>query len=261
MMNGNIAAYNAKEQNEEQKKAAALRACREIQDGMVLGLGTGSTVYYLILRLAELIQQGMEIHAVATSIKTEELASRHNIPLLPMDRVDKIHLAIDGVDAIDPDFYSIKGGGGALFREKVIAASAQRVIWIMDQSKLAQTLNGMILPVEVSPFACGFVQEQVRMMGFEPVLRCLGDGKSQKRDVAPGSPGSSTGASAQTSYITDNRNYILDLKGNGHMDYRDAAGKLKCMTGVLETGLFHDLCQKIIVGTKDGVVEKIHFNI
>lgn len=109
---------------EEQKKLAASLATKEVRDGMVLGLGTGSTVYYLLMMLAERIRDGLDIHAAATSVKTEELAVRHGIPLIPINKAAVIHLAIDGVDFIDPDFYSIKGGGGALFREKVIVSQA-----------------------------------------------------------------------------------------------------------------------------------------
>ena len=138
---------------EEQKKLAAFKAAGEIQDNMILGLGTGSTVYHLIVKLAERVRGGLSIHAAATSARTEELAAHYGIPLIPFHGAQQIHLAIDGVDAIDPDFHSIKGGGGALFREKVIALKALRVIWIMDQSKLVPTLNGLTLPVEVVPFA------------------------------------------------------------------------------------------------------------
>lgn len=238
---------------EEQKKLAALKAASEIQDNMVLGLGTGSTVYYLILKLAERIRGGLHIHAAATSARTEGLAAHYGIPLIPLHQAEQIHLAIDGVDAIDPDFYSIKGGGGALFREKVIASKAMRVIWIMDQSKLVPTLNGLTLPVEVVPFATGFVEEQVQAMGFISRLRRNGngldgdglDGNNPDRD--------DSGASA---FLTDNGNHILDLQGKEGVDYRLMAGRLKALTGVVETGIFGNICEKIIIGTEDGVIVK-----
>ena len=268
---------------EEQKKLAALKAASEIQDNMVLGLGTGSTVYYLILKLAERVRGGLHIHAAATSARTEGLAAHYGIPLIPLHQAEQIHLAIDGVDAIDPDFYSIKGGGGALFREKVIALKALRVIWIMDQSKLVPTLNGLTLPVEVVPFALEYVEEQVRAMGFTSCLRRNGDGPAEDRPdrgrldksgldrsrldrnglirnglvrsglVRSGLSGDNPGANA---FLTDNGNYILDLQGKEGMDYRLMAGKLKALTGVVETGLFGNICEKIIVGTKDGVMVK-----
>ena len=217
---------------EEQKKLAALKAASEIQDNMVLGLGTGSTVYYLILKLAERIRGGLHIHAAATSARTEGLAAHYGIPLIPLHQAEQIHLAIDG----------------ALFREKVIASKAMRVIWIMDQSKLVPTLNGLTLPVEVVPFATGFVEEQVRAMGFISRLRRNGDGldgNNPDRD--------DSGASV---FLTDNGNPILDLQGKEGVDYRLMAGRLKALTGVVETGIFGNICEKIIVGTEDGVIVK-----
>lgn len=263
---------------EEQKKLAAFKAAGEIQDNMILGLGTGSTVYHLIVKLAERVRGGLSIHATATSARTEELAAHYGIPLIPFHGAQQIHLAIDGVDAIDPDFHSIKGGGGALFREKVIALKALRVIWIMDQSKLVPTLNGLTLPVEVVPFALEYVEEQVRAMGFTSCLRRNGDGPAEDGPdrgrldksgldgsrlvrnglirnglVRSGLSGDNPGANA---FLTDNGNYILDLQGKEGMDYRLMAGKLKALTGVVETGLFGNICEKIIVGTKDGVMVK-----
>ena len=263
---------------EEQKKLAAFKAAGEIQDNMILGLGTGSTVYHLIVKLAERVRGGLSIHAAATSARTEELAAHYGIPLIPFHGAQQIHLAIDGVDALDPDFHSIKGGGGALFREKVIALKALRVIWIMDQSKLVPTLNGLTLPVEVVPFALEYVEEQVRAMGFTSCLRRNGDGPAEDGPdrgrldksgldrsrlvrnglirnglVRSGLSGDNPGANA---FLTDNGNYILDLQGKEGMDYRLMAGKLKALTGVVETGLFGNICEKIIVGTKDGVMVK-----
>ena len=263
---------------EEQKKLAAFKAAGEIQDNMILGLGTGSTVYHLIVKLAERVRGGLSIHAAATSARTEELAAHYGIPLIPFHGAQQIHLAIDGVDAIDPDFHSIKGGGGALFREKVIALKALRVIWIMDQSKLVPTLNGLTLPVEVVPFALEYVEEQVRAIGFTSCLRRNGDGPAEDGPdrgrldksgldrsrlvrnglirnglVRSGLSGDNPGANA---FLTDNGNYILDLQGKEGMDYRLMAGKLKALTGVVETGLFGNICEKIIVSTKDGVMVK-----
>ena len=278
---------------EEQKKLAAFKAAGEIQDNMILGLGTGSTVYHLIVKLAERVHGGLSIHAAATSARTEELAAHYGIPLIPFHNAEQIHLAIDGVDAIDPDFHSTKGGGGALFREKVIALKALRVIWIMDQSKLVPTLNGLTLPVEVVPFALEYVEEQVLAMGFTSCLRRNGDGPAEDGPdrgrldksgldrsrldrngldrnglvrnglvrnglvrsglVRSGLSGYDPGANA---FLTDNGNYILDLQGKEGMDYRLMAGKLKALTGVVETGLFGNICEKIIVGTKDGVMVK-----
>lgn len=237
---------------ESQKKQAALQAAAEVRNQMILGLGTGSTVYYLILELARRVRDGLDIRVAATSVKTEELAVRHGIPLIPVNDAGIIHLAIDGVDAIDPDFYCIKGGGGALFREKVIASRAQRVIWIMDQSKLVSSLNGLVLPIEVSPFALRYVQEEIRKLGFEQTQRR----RSYAHDCVHGSADSPFVSNADI-FTTDSGNYILDLTGNSNMDYRQMAAHLKAMTGVLETGLFGPICEKIIIGTENGIREKL----
>ena len=160
----------------------------------------------------------------------------------------------------------------------MIALKALRVIWIMDQSKLVPTLNGLTLPVEVVPFALEYVEEQVRAMGFTSCLRRNGDGPAEDGPdrgrldksgldrsrlvrnglirnglVRSGLSGDNPGANA---FLTDNGNYILDLQGKEGMDYRLMAGKLKALTGVVETGLFGNICEKIIVGTKDGVMVK-----
>lgn len=221
---------------EEQKKAAAWQAAAEVRDNMVLGLGTGSTVYYLIEKLSQRVRGGLSVHAVATSLETADLARRFDIPLISLEDAPAIHLVIDGVDAIDPDFYSIKGGGGALFREKIIASKARRVIWIMDRSKLVRSLSGRVLPVEVPAFAVPYVEEQVKEAGFMTKLRIKNG----------------------TVFVTDNGCHILDLTGDAAMDYPMAAGRLKAMTGILETGLFDDICEKIIIGTENGTRERFH---
>lgn len=219
---------------EELKKAAALKAAEEIRSGMMLGLGTGSTVYYLVQHLGELAAAGLQIHATATSRATEDLARQNGVPLVDIEKVREIDLAIDGVDAIDPAYQAVKGGGGALFREKVIATRAKRVIWIMDERKLMPHLSHVPLPVETAPFGYHFTEKKIKDLGFIPELRTR-DGEI---------------------FITDNGNYILDLAGNADMDYRIMAHKLKEITGILETGFFGPICEKIIVGTKNGVIVK-----
>lgn len=219
---------------EELKKAAALKAAEEIKSGMMLGLGTGSTVYYLVQHLGDLAAAGLQIHATATSRATEDLARQNGIPLVDIKKVREIDLAIDGVDAIDPAYQAVKGGGGALFREKVIATRAKRVIWIMDERKLMPHLSHVPLPVETAPFGYHFTEKEIKDLGFIPELRTW-DGEI---------------------FITDNGNYILDLAGNADMDYRIMAHKLKEITGILETGFFGPICEKIIVGTENGVIVK-----
>ena len=200
----------------------------------MLGLGTGSTVYYLVQHLGDLAAAGLQIHATATSRATEDLARQNGIPLVDIKKVREIDLAIDGVDAIDPAYQAVKGGGGALFREKVIATRAKRVIWIMDERKLMPHLSHVPLPVETAPFGYHFTEKEIKDLGFIPELRTR-DGEI---------------------FITDNGNYILDLAGNADMDYRIMAHKLKEITGILETGFFGPICEKIIVGTENGVIVK-----
>ena len=219
---------------ENQKRTAAKEAAKEVKDHMILGLGTGSTVRYLISELARLAEMGLSFQAVATSEKTEIMARQRGLSLLPVGKAPKIHLAIDGVDAIDEDFFAVKGGGGALFREKVIASRASRVIWIMDERKTVHHLSCVPLPVEIVPFGFLYVKEEIETLGFTTTLRRTENG---------GQP-----------YVTDNGNYILDLEGNPAMDYPDLANKIKAMAGVVETGLFPNFCEKIIIGTDEGCI-------
>lgn len=136
----------------DQKRVAGEKSTEYIKDGMILGLGTGSTAYYMIKKVGELIKNGMKIKAVATSKSTESLARELKIHLLSIDEVDRIDLAIDGVDEIDNEFNAIKGGGRALFREKIVASLANEVIWIMDESKLVDGIGEFPLPVEILPY-------------------------------------------------------------------------------------------------------------
>ena len=138
---------------ESEKALAAMRAVEEVRDGMLVGLGTGSTAAYAVESLSKRIRHGLRITAVATSQATETLARRLAVPLIPFQRLSSVDLTIDGADEIDHRFQAIKGGGGALLREKVIAAASTRVIVIVDSSKLVPQLGKFPLPVEVVPFA------------------------------------------------------------------------------------------------------------
>lgn len=202
-----------------------------IRDGMILGLGTGSTAYYAICAVGELLEEGMDLKAVATSTATARLAAEQNIPLLSIDDVDGLDLAVDGVDEIDPQFNAIKGGGGALYREKVLASMAKEVIWVMDDSKRVSALGAFPLPVEIVPF--GHRQSLARMedLGFSPALRMVN-----------GKP-----------FVTDNGNYIADLHMGAPLDIPRTVEKLDAMTGVLEHGLFLRMGSRILVGTDSGL--------
>jgi ribose 5-phosphate isomerase A len=215
----------------EEKKIAGVKAAEYIEDNMVLGLGTGSTAYYMIEKVAELVNRGFNIKAVATSQNTKNLADKFKIPLVSIDEVERIDLAIDGVDEIDGQFNAIKGGGGALFREKMVANIADKVIWIMDSSKMVDSIGTFPLPIEILPYGYSHILKKLRLLSLNPVLRI--------QDNMP--------------FVTDNHNYIVDLHIGKSFDINNVSEKLKCITGVLETGLFLNACNRIIVGTSNGV--------
>lgn len=211
----------------EEKKIAGIKATEYIEDNMIIGLGTGSTAYYMIERVGQMVKQGLNIKAVATSQSTTNLANEFNIPLVSIDKVERIHLAIDGVDEIDSDFNAIKGGGGALFREKMVANIADKVIWIMDSSKVVDSIGAFPLPVEILPYGYTHILKKLNLLSLNPVLRMKGD----------------------VPFLTDNHNYIADLHLGKAFDIKDVSEKLKFISGVLETGLFLNTCDRIIVGT------------
>ena len=214
-----------------EKKNAAIKAAEYIEDNMTVGLGTGSTVYYVIERVGELVKHGLNIKAVATSLSTANIASGSNIPVVSIDAVERIDLAIDGVDEIDGGFNAIKGGGGALFREKMVATLAERVIWIMDSSKVVDAIGTFPLPVEILTYGYNHILRKLELLSLSPVLRLKSDGP----------------------FLTDNHNYIVDLHIGKGFDIKYVSEQLKAIPGVLETGLFLNMCDRIIVGIKDEV--------
>ena len=214
-----------------EKKNAGIKAAEYIEDNMIIGLGTGSTAYYMLERVGQLVNYGLNVKAVATSLSTANIAAGFNIPLVPVDEVKRIDLAIDGVDEIDGRFNAIKGGGGALFREKIIANLADRVIWIMDSSKAVDAIGTFPLPVEILPYGCNHILRKMELLSMRPALR-------MKSNVP---------------FLTDNHNYIVDLYIGKGFDIKYVSDELKAIPGVLETGLFLNMCDRIIIGTKDGV--------
>lgn len=216
---------------QEQKQAAALKAAEYIRDNMILGLGTGSTAYYLIRRAGELVKEGMRLKAVATSRSSEKLAEEFGIPVTDINEVPRIDLTIDGVDEIDPDFEAVKGGGGALTREKITAYHSKQVIWIMDHRKQVLKLGVFPLPVEVLPFGWRLLSEKIQSLGYTPILR-IENGQA---------------------YRTDNGNYILDIHSPSPAGYRKLSGLLRSYPGVVETGYFPAVCSRIIVADSAGV--------
>lgn len=213
-----------------QKKIAGEKAAEYIKDGMIVGLGTGSTARYLVDKVGEMVRNGLCIQAVPTSKATEQQARQMGIPLLDINEVEAVDLAIDGVDEIDRDFNATKGGGGALFREKIVADLAKEVIWIMDESKLVEHLGDYPLPVEILPYGCQVTVRKLEKLGYHPVMRNK-DGKL---------------------FVTDNGNYIVDLHLSAPVDVEEVRKNLSSIVGVLETGQFLKMCARIIVGTDDG---------
>ena len=217
------------------KKLAGDKAATYVKDGMVVGLGTGSTAYHMVNAVGEMVKNGLKIQAIPTSKATEAQARELGIPLLTIDELDHVDLAIDGVDEIDPQFNAIKGGGGALYREKVVASMAKEVIWIMDESKLVDKIGAFHLPVEIAQYGSKQAMERMTGYGWNPVLR-VRDGKT---------------------FVTDNGNYIADLHLGAGFDIQDVYSKLTGMLGVLEHGLFLNMCKRMIVGHSDGTVDVI----
>lgn len=211
---------------EYEKQIAGEKAVDYIEEGMTIGLGTGSTVYYTILKIGEMVKKGLKIKAVSTSSRTTELAQSLGINVLPIDSVETIDLAIDGADEIDKDFNAIKGGGGALLYEKIVASLAKQVIWIVDSSKIVKKLGKFPLPVEIVPFGYTHTIKDFQNAGMNPILRQK-DGKL---------------------FITDSGNYIVDL----HLDEIDKPHELSIFLnskpGVVENGLFLKMSHLVIVG-------------
>jgi ribose 5-phosphate isomerase A len=211
------------------KKMAGEKAAEFIEDGMVVGLGTGSTAYYLIKKLGELVSEGLFIKAVTTSHATEKLAGSLNIPMFSVDEVAGIDLLIDGVDEIDSKFNAIKGGGGALFREKLIAKLSKRIIWIMDDSKYVDAIGAFPLPIEILPFGYTHTLKKLQKINLNPELRLTDD----------------------EPFITDNGNYIVDLHLGKPINIAKILEKLNSIIGVLETGLFVNMGERIIAGSEN----------
>lgn len=208
-------------------------AVEEIKDGMVVGIGTGSTIELLLPRIAELLNTGTHIIGVCTSNKTALLAKELGIKIVDVNDVDYIDVAIDGADEFDADLNLIKGGGGALFREKVIDDMAERFVVIADETKFVDYLGQTFkLPVEVDKFNWMLVAKKITRDTQAQVSR---------RNVE------------DIPFVTDNGNYILDVELLPNTDAYAMHEYLIHLTGVLETGYFLDVAGRVIIGTQDGV--------
>ncbi|MDV2582200.1 ribose-5-phosphate isomerase RpiA [Alkalibacillus haloalkaliphilus] len=211
------------------KKNAALKSVEFVKDGMVLGLGSGSTMYWVLEALSERIEQGEHIQGIPSSVKTEKLAREFGIPLTDFSQVGTLDLAIDGADEFDPDFQLIKGGGGSLMREKIVDIAAETFVVVADDSKRVQQLGDFPLPVEVVQFGWESTKARIVALGCEAVLR-----QSQ------GQP-----------FVTNNSQYILDCHFQSIENPHILHEQLKTIVGVVETGLFLDMADYIIVGSEE----------
>jgi len=218
------------------KKVAGRRAAELVENGMTLGLGTGSTVFFFLERLAERArEEGLELRGVPTSLDTESKAREMGIPLASLAEVEAIDLTVDGADEIDGNFDMIKGGGGALLREKVVASISRREAIVVGPDKVVDRLGlGFLLPVEVVPFARPVVHRALVAMGCEPSLR-VGSGGD---------------------YRTDNGNEILDCRfPEGIADAAGTERAVLALPGVVECGLFVGLAHVLVIGHPDGRAE------
>jgi len=219
------------------KEAAGRAAAEFVRGGMTVGLGTGSTVHFTLQRLGERVRaEKLDIVGVPTSVDTELKARALGIPLKTLDGVEALDLTIDGADEIDARFDMIKGGGGALLREKVVAALSKREVIVVDRSKVVERLGvRFLLPVEVVPFARATVARQLAQLGANWTLRMR-----EGREV----------------YLTDNGNEILDCRFPGGIaDAPRLERELDLIPGVVESGLFIGLAHALVLGDDEGRVE------
>lgn len=221
---------------EEGKRAAALKALELVEDGMRLGLGTGSTAALFIEALAGRMAAGLKITGVPTSEATRAQAERLGIPLARLDE-SELDLTVDGADEIDPRLNLIKGGGGALTREKIVAASSHRMVVVADASKRVETLGRFPLPVEVISFGAASTARRIGKAAGR--LGCSGDISLRRRGETP--------------FVTDNGNWILDCHFGSIPAPAELSQAIAEVPGVVEHGLFVGLCTSAIVGTERGV--------
>jgi len=221
---------------EQQKFLAAAAAMQFVENKMIVGLGTGSTTAFAIRLLAEEVKAGLKITGVPTSVVIEKLARRLKIPLVDdLGTFKKIDLTIDGADEVDSQLNLIKGGGGALTREKIVASRSERVVIVVDEKKLVKQLGKFPLPVEVLPFGWRSTLEILRDLGARVKLR--------QKD-------------AKTPYRTDNGNYIVDCAFGKIANPPNLASQIKNIAGVVEVGLFISRADLVLIGRRNGRIEE-----
>jgi ribose 5-phosphate isomerase A len=220
--------------NSQEKEAAGRAAAELVRDGDIVGLGTGSTAYFAVVALGERVKAGLKITGIPTSVQTAELARAVGIPLTTLDEHPEIDITIDGADEVDPKLNLIKGGGGALLREKVVASVTKKMVVVADSTKMVPALGKFPLPVEVIPFARTVVEKKIVALGATPKLRTKSDGGP---------------------FLTDNGNQILDCSFGTIADPAALSRELNGLPGVVEHGLFIGLAKLALVGRGNRVEE------
>jgi ribose 5-phosphate isomerase A len=219
---------------DQEKKAAARASLAFVRDGDIVGLGSGSTAEYAVRLLGERVQAGLKIRGIPTSQRSKVLAESVGIPLTTLEEFPEIDVTIDGADEIDPELQLIKGGGGALLREKIVASASKRMVVIADSTKRVRILGKFPLPVEVIPLAESLLSKKIAALGSSVKLR----------QYAYGNP-----------FVTDESHHILDCQFGEILDPRALARHLDSIPGVVEHGLFVDMATVALIGKGDDVVE------
>ncbi|HKH98501.1 MAG TPA: ribose-5-phosphate isomerase RpiA [Candidatus Sulfotelmatobacter sp.] len=220
--------------NDQEKEAAARASLQFVKDGQVVGLGTGSTAAYFIKLLGEQVKNGLRIRGIPTSVRSRDLALSLGIPLTTLDECQEIAVTVDGADEVDPKLRLIKGGGGALLREKIVASATKQLVIVADASKQVPVLGKFPLPVEVIPFARVLVAKRIAALGAEVGVRTGADGKP---------------------YVTDEHNHILDCRFGQIPDADGLARQLSEMPGVVEHGLFIGMASVVLLAQGSTIVE------
>jgi ribose 5-phosphate isomerase A len=218
---------------DDAKRMAARRALEFVEDGMLLGLGSGTTSAIFIQELGARVKRGLRVRGIATSTASERLAESLSIPITNFEESPALDLAIDGADEVGPGLTLIKGGGGALLREKIVASAARRFIVIADSTKLVHQLGRFPLPVEVIQMALPLVTRKLEEFGLNPKLRHHPDGSK---------------------YITDEGNYILDCACGEIMNAGKTAANIRSVVGVVEHGLFLGMASLALIASAHGVI-------
>lgn len=220
--------------NEAEKELAGRASAAFVREGDIVGLGTGSTAFYAVRSLGEMVRNGLKIRGIPTSVNTRKLAIDLGIPLTTLDEFQEIDVTIDGADEVDPQLALIKGGGGALLREKIIASASRKLVIVADSSKPVETLGKFPVPVEVIPFAQALVAKEIVALGAEVRARLDSSGKP---------------------FVTDEGHHILDCNFGQIPDPLALARQLAEIPGAVEHGLFIGMADVVLVGRGSSVQE------